>query len=85
MFCCVFSISTFFRYCHQQQNQQNGSGKTELSLNTAEGGGGGPGIKVTRKTKTRFEGYARNMTGPPVGSKEAGEEGLVVDHDHCFP
>ena len=71
MFCCVFSISTFFRYCHQQQN---GSGKTELSLNTAEGGVS-PGIKVTRKTKTRFEGYARNMTGPlPKGQKKQAQK-----------
>ena len=79
-FAVCFPFPLFFRYCHRQQ-QQNGSGKTELSLNTAEGGG--PGIKVTRKTKTRFEGYARNMTGPPEGSKEAGvKEGLMVDWDH---
>ena len=65
-------------FCHR--HQQNGSGKTELSLTAAaatvvcDGGGAGKatGIKVNRKTKTRFEGYARNMTGRVVRrSKEA--------------
>ena len=57
VFCCAF-LSTIF--CHYRQQQNGSSGKTELSLNT-DGKAGG--IKVNRKTKTRFEGYARNMTG----------------------
>ena len=53
-----------FNFCHQQK----GSGKTELSDRaplpaTTDGGEGQAGIKVSRKTKMRFEGYARNMTG----------------------
>ena len=75
-----------FCHCHQQQN---GSGKTELSLNTAGDGGAGKaatGIKVSRKTKTRFEGYARNMTGRLKRSKEASQEASVWPKwgFHCF-